>query len=89
MIEPGVTLGCLHFANYAHAGSGPLMVRLLKSDDRVAKTKDWANLPKAPAPPSGEEETRWRYGNLQPARQRNRRRTLAALCAPAGCTSGR
>ena len=27
--------------------------------DGKAKTRDWANLPKAPPPPATDEETRW------------------------------
>jgi hypothetical protein len=36
-----------------------IMMYPLSEFDGVMKTKDWANLPKAPAPPSGEEETQW------------------------------
>ena len=37
---------------------GIMMYPLAEYDGRM-KTKDWANLPKAPAPPSGAEETPW------------------------------
>jgi hypothetical protein len=36
-----------------------IMMYPLSEFDGAMKTKDWANLPKAPAPPSGEEETQW------------------------------
>jgi hypothetical protein len=36
-----------------------IMVYPLAEFDGRMKTKDWANLPKAPAPPAGEEETQW------------------------------
>jgi hypothetical protein len=35
------------------------MMYPLSEYDGRKKTKDWANLPRAPAPPSGEEETQW------------------------------
>ena len=37
---------------------GIMMYPVAEYDGRT-KTKDWANLPKAPAPPSGAEETPW------------------------------
>lgn len=37
---------------------GIMMYPLSEYDGRI-KTKDWANLPTAPAPPATEEETRW------------------------------
>ncbi len=36
-----------------------IMMYPLSEFDGATKRKDWANLPKAPAPPSGEEETQW------------------------------
>jgi hypothetical protein len=38
--------------------SGIMMYPVAEYDGRT-KTKDWANLPRAPAPPSGAEETPW------------------------------
>jgi hypothetical protein len=37
---------------------GIMMYPVSEYDGKI-KTKDWANLPKAPAPPSGDEETPW------------------------------
>jgi hypothetical protein len=36
-----------------------IMMYPLAEFDGTMKTKDWANLPKAPAPPAGDEETQW------------------------------
>jgi hypothetical protein len=36
-----------------------IMMYPLSEFDGATKTKDWANLPKKPAPPAGEEETQW------------------------------
>ena len=36
-----------------------IMVYPLAEFDGKMKTRDWANLPRVPAPPGGEEETRW------------------------------
>jgi len=42
-----------------HAVLPKIVMYPLAEFDGTVKTRDWANLPKKPAPPAGEEETRW------------------------------